>query len=207
MHILRRIRERLFYDPYRAVARSANVRMGNSQLGSGFHVRFDCPRGDVALQIGSRCLLQNEFIFESTCGKIIVGNGVFINSGTKVISRSSISIGNDVTIAWGCTIYDHDSHSISYLDRIEDQNQQLIDFPRGNMVANKDWSKVATAPIRICDSAWLGFDVVVLKGVTIGEGAIVGARSVVTKDVPPWTIAAGNPARVVKEIPLGLRKQ
>jgi galactoside O-acetyltransferase len=75
------------------------------------------------------------------------------------------------------------------------------------MVANKDWSKVATAPIRICDSAWLGFDVVVLKGVTIGEGAIVGARSVVTKDVPPWTIAAGNPARVVKEIPLGLRKQ
>jgi galactoside O-acetyltransferase len=49
--------------------------------------------------------------------------------------------------------------------------------------------------------------VVVLKGVTIGEGAIVGARSVVTKDVPPWTIAAGNPARVVKEIPFELRKQ
>jgi galactoside O-acetyltransferase len=132
---------------------------------------------------------------------------VFINFGTKVISRFSIAIGNDVTIAWGCMIYDHDSHSISYLDRIADQNQQLIDFPRGNMVANKDWSNVATAPIRICDCAWLGFDAVVLKGVTIGEGAIVGARAVVTKDVPPWTIAAGNPARVVKEIPLELRRQ
>ena len=66
---------------------------------------------------------------------------------------------------------------------------------------------MATAPIRICDYAWLGFDVVVLKGVTIGEGAIVGARAVVTKDVPPWTIAAGNPARVVKQIPLELRRK
>jgi len=207
MNIFRRIRERLFYDPYRVVAKSRNVRMGNSQLGSGFHVRFDCPRGDVALKIGNRCLLQNEFIFESTGGKITVGDGVFINGGVMVISRSSIEIGNDVTIAWGCTIYDHDSHSISYLDRIADQNLLLLNFHRCNMVANKDWSKVGTAPIRICDYAWLGFEVVVLKGVTIGEGAIVGARSVVTKDVPPWTIAAGNPARVVKEIPFELRKQ
>ncbi len=207
MHILNRIREHFFYDPYRTVAQSTNVRIGNSQLGSGFHVRFDCPREDVALQIGDRCLLQNEFIFESTGGKITVGDGVFINGGTRVISRSSIEIGNGVTIAWGCMIYDHDSHSISYLDRIADQEQQLIDFPCGNMVANKDWSKVATAPIRICDYAWLGFDVVVLKGVTIGEGAIVGARAVVTKDVPPWTVAAGNPACVVKEIPFELRKQ
>jgi hypothetical protein len=46
--------------------------MGKSLLGSGFHVRFDRPREDVALQIGNRCLLQNEFIFESTGGKITV---------------------------------------------------------------------------------------------------------------------------------------
>jgi galactoside O-acetyltransferase len=91
------------------------------------------------------------------------------------------------------------------LDRIADQNRLLKDFPSGNLVASKDWSSVATAPIRICDYVWLGFDVVVLKGVTIGEGAIVGARAVVTHDVPPWTIVAGNPARVVKEIPREFR--
>ena len=199
--------DRVFYDPYRAAARSKNVQIGDSLLGRSFRVRFDCPREDVALQIGDRCLLQNDFIFESTSGKISVGNGVFINSGTMVISRSAIEIGDSVTIAWGCVIYDHDSHSISYLDRISDQNQQLLDFPSGNMIANKNWSNVATAPIRICDYAWLGFDVTVLKGVTIGEGAIVGARAVVTRDVPPWTIAAGNPARVVKEIPRELRRQ
>ncbi|WP_348260967.1 acyltransferase [Telmatobacter sp. DSM 110680] len=151
--------------------------------------------------------MHNEFIFESTRGEITVGDGVFINSGTKVISRSSIVIGDAVTIGWGCVIYDHNSHSISYLDRIADQDQQLIDFPRGNMVANKDWRSVAAEPIKICNYAWLGFDVVVLKGVTIGEGAIIGARAVVTKNVPPWTIAVGNPARVVKEIPIEFRKR
>jgi len=179
----------------------------NSQLDTAFSVRFDQPREDVALRIGDRCLLHSSFIFESETGLITVGDGVFINGGTKLISRSSIEIGNAITIAWGCVIYDHNSHSLSYLDRIADQEQQLIDFPRGNMIANKNWLTVASAPIKICDYAWLGFDVVVLKGVTIGEGAIIGASSVVTRDVPPWTVAAGNPARVVKEIPQELRKK
>jgi acetyltransferase-like isoleucine patch superfamily enzyme len=189
------------------IAANKNVRIGQSKLSAGFDLRFDVPRNDVALVVGDRCILMNRFIFESDRGKITVGNGVFINAGTTVISRSAVDIGNDVTIAWGCVIYDHDSHSISYLDRIKDQDQQLIDLSNGNLVSNKDWTNVATAPIKICDHAWLGFDVVVLKGVTIGEGAIVGARAVVTKDIPPWTIAAGNPARVVKEIPPELRKR
>jgi acetyltransferase-like isoleucine patch superfamily enzyme len=206
MRFIEKLSDRFFYDPYQAIARSDNVRMGKSQLGSSFRIRIDCPREDVALQIGDRCILQNHFIFESTGGKITVGNGVFINGGTKIISRSSIEIGNAVTIAWGCVIYDHDSHSMSYLQRITDHTQLLMDWPLGDIAANKDWSSVATAPIRICDYVWLGFDVVVLKGVTIGEGAVVGARAVVTKDVPPWTIVVGNPARVAKEIAPEFRK-
>jgi galactoside O-acetyltransferase len=181
--------------------------MGRSKLGPGFDIRFDCPRDGLALEIGDRCVLSNQFVFESTSGKIKVGNAVFINSGTKVVSRSSIEIGNGVMIAWGCMIYDHNSHSISYLDRIADHDQVLSNFHKDNINKNKDWSKVETAPIKICDHVWLGFDVVILKGVTVGEGAIVGARAVVTKDVSPWTIVAGNPARVVKEIPPELRRR
>lgn len=207
MRFIKSFSDRFFYDPYAVVARSKNVSMGRSQLGPSFRLRVDIPRKDVALQIGDRCILQNHFIFESAAGKITVGDGVFINSATKIISRSSIEIGNAVTIAWGCVLYDHDSHSLSYLNRIADHNQSLRDVSVGNLAANKDWSTVATAPIRICDYVWLGFDVVVLKGVTIGEGAIVGARAVVTKDVPPWTIAVGNPARVAKEISPEFRKQ
>lgn len=206
MQIFRIVKER-FRNPYRAVANNKHVHMGNSQIGPGFGVRFGSARDDIALRIGDGCLLHNQFVFESSGGRVTVGDGVFINSGTRLISRSSIEIGNHVTIAWGCTIYDHDSHSLSYLDRVADQEQQLIDYPSGNMLAHKDWSRVASAPIKICDHAWLGFDVVVLKGVTIGEGAIIGARAIVTKDVPAWTIAAGNPARVVKEIPPELRRK
>ena len=57
-----------------------------------------------------------------------------------------------------------------------------------------------TKPIRICDKAWVGMNTIILKGVTVGEGAVVAAGAVVTKDVPPWTVAAGNPACVVKHI-------
>ena len=59
---------------------------------------------------------------------------------------------------------------------------------------------VVSKPIKICSHAWIGMNVIILKGVTIGEGAIVAAGSVVTKDVAPWTIVAGNPALFVRNI-------
>lgn len=207
MRLIDRIRRRNVKDPSRDLLKSANVRVGSSQIGSGCSVRFDRERSDVALTIGDRCQLHNEFVFESVAGRISVGDGVFINGGTKVISLASIDIEDHVMIAWGCTIYDHDAHSISFLDRIADHEHQFVDFPTGDLMRTKDWTCVRSAPIRICKYVWLGFDVVVLKGVTIGEGAIIGARTVVTKDIPPWTIAAGNPGRVVKEIPPELRKR
>ncbi|MFD1736780.1 acyltransferase [Bacillus salitolerans] len=164
--------------------------------------RFDvlCNR-DVRVIIGEDCLLNCQFIFESSEGQISIGDRTFINGGTKLISRSKISIGNDVTIAWGCYIYDHDSHSLDWKERAKDIQQQIKDYKEtGNMILNKDWSSVNSKPIIIQDKVWIGFESVILKGVTIGEGAIVGARSVVTKDVEPWTIVAGNPARIVRKI-------
>jgi galactoside O-acetyltransferase len=206
MRAFEKLKDLIFYDPYRAVRKSKNVIMGQSQLAPEFRLHFNSPREDVALRIGDRCLLRNVFVFERSTSNITLGDGVFINCGTKVMSGCSIEIGNEVTIGWGCLIYDHDAHSMLHLDRIVDQNHRLIDFLRGDSDTSKDWRNVAAAPIKICDYVWLGFDVVVLKGVTIGEGAVVGARAVVTTDVPPWTVAAGNPARVVKQIPRDLQR-
>ena len=71
----------------------------------------------------------------------------------------------------------------------------------GLMLASlKDWSVVRSAPIVIEDRAWIGFNAIILKGVTIGEGSVVAAGAVVTKDVEPYTVVAGNPARVVKRL-------
>ena len=65
----------------------------------------------------------------------------------------------------------------------------------------KNWANVASAAVHINSKAWIGFNSIVLKGVTIGVGAIVGAGSVVTRDVPPWRLVAGNPARIIRELP------
>ena len=87
------------------------------------------------------------------------------------------------------------------MDRRKDIDNELNDIRNGrNFIQNKDWRNVNSRPIVIKDDVWIGMNVIILKGVTIGEGAIVGAGSVVTKDVPAWTVVAGNPAKVVKHL-------
>ena len=129
--------------------------------------------------------------FDKENAKVSIGRRSFVNA--MIVSAESIDIGDDVLIAWGTTIVDHNSHSISFSKRSEDVTNW--------MQGKKDWSHVKTSPVKICDKVWIGFNTIILKGVTIGEGSVVGAGSVVTKDVPPWTIVAGNPAKIIREIP------
>jgi acetyltransferase-like isoleucine patch superfamily enzyme len=152
------------------------------------------------LSIGNDSVINGDFIFENDNGIISVGDRTFIGGG-KFICINSIEIGNDVLISWGCTIMDNNAHSLKWNERKND----VSDWKRGieeNQVGKfKDWKSVISSPIIIKDKSWIGFDVVILKGVTIGEGAIVGSKSVVTKNVPDWTIVAGNPAKVIRTIP------
>lgn len=178
-----------------------NVFIDNTSVLDGVILDIRNPKSNyIFLEIGKENFLQGQFVFERDCGHIKVGNNVHIGSGTKVISVNSIEIGNDVTIAWDCTIYDHNSHSIYWDERKNDTRQECKDFlETGNAILNKDWSSVKSAPIVIKDKSWIGFGVTILKGVTIGEGAVVAAGSVVTKDVPDYTIVGGNPAVVLKK--------
>ncbi|WP_309609390.1 acyltransferase [Flavobacterium sp.] len=152
------------------------------------------------LEIGENCLLNGDFIFEKKEGKIIIGDRTFIGGGT-FICIDEIEIGSDVMFSWGCTVADNNSHSHVWSERKND----VISWKRGvdqNKIGlYKDWTNVRKDKIKIKNKAWIGFNSIILKGVTIGEGAIVGAGSVVTKDVPDWTIVAGNPARIIREIP------
>lgn len=168
----------------------------------GTSIRFDNSTDDRKyITVGEYGIIRASFIFESSSGYIKIGNNVHIGSAT-IICRSSIEVENDVTMAWGITLYDHDSHSVFWDHRKNDNAQCYKDYIEfnGNNVVNKDWANVLSKPIHICSKVWIGFDVTVLKGVTIGEGAVVGAKSVVTKDVPAWTVVAGNPAKVVRQL-------
>lgn len=177
------------------------VDLGQSYYGEGFSVDLRHPvEGKKYLYIGNQCMIDGQFIFETDAGYISVGDRTHIG-GSTLISRSGISIGNDVTIAWNCTIYDHNSHSTNWEERKNDTVQEYIDMAScGDPIQNKDWSKVVSKPIVICDKVWIGLGVTILKGVTIGEGSIVAAGSVVVSDVPEWTVVGGNPAQVVKRL-------
>jgi acetyltransferase-like isoleucine patch superfamily enzyme len=141
---------------------------------------------------------------EREVGSVVIRDNTYIGAGTQLICAQNIEIGSNVLIAWGCTIVDHDSHSLNWLERVEDVHSWrdgLLSQGKKGATELKKWEVVPMAPIHIEDKVWLGFNVIVLKGVTIGEGSIVAAGSVVTKDVPDWSLAAGNPARIVRELP------
>ncbi|MEH2502811.1 acetyltransferase-like isoleucine patch superfamily enzyme [Bradyrhizobium sp. AZCC 1578] len=144
-----------------------------------------------ALSVGEDSIVHADISFEETGGKIQIGSRTFIGRSHLVCYRS-LSIGDDVIMSWGITIVDHDSHSIDWIDRRNDVREWSA--------GRKDWEKIAHAPVVVSNRAWIGFNVSVLKGVTIGEGAAIGACSVVTRDVPPYTLAAGNPARVIRTL-------
>lgn len=110
-------------------------------------------------------------------GKLVIGDGVGLSSST-LVCQHSIEIQRDAMVGGGCDIVDTDFHPAGCAARLAHEA-----------------TSVRTAPVSIGRGAWVGGKVLILKGVTIGAEAIVGAGSVVTRSVPPGEIWAGNPAR------------
>lgn len=196
--IYRRIREQARYKNYAKYVGFNSY----SIIESTFSIRVNNPlQNKKYVTCGENCMIGASFVFETEDGYVSIGNRTQISGGACLISRSGIEIGDDVTIAGGCLLYDHDSHSIYWSERKNDTIQQIKDYKAtGDPLKNKNWKVVKSDKIVIEDKAWLGYGVTVLKGVRIGEGAVIGARSVVTHDIPAYSVAAGNPARVIKTI-------
>lgn len=105
---------------------------------------------------------------------ISIGDKSYVGDGTEIHAGERVEIGNGVLIACGCTILDRDYHKL-------------------------ESDKECVEPVVIKDHVWICANCTILKGVTIGEGAVVAAGSVVTRSVPERALAAGNPARVIRE--------
>lgn len=167
--------------------------IGGATFLNGASLTVREPAG-CSLIIGESSHLQCHIVFEKGGAVISIGSRTHLGGDTLIDAATSIEIGDDVLIAFNVMITDHNSHALSFSKRKDDVKEWM----RGK----KDWLSVKKEKVIIKDKSWIGAHSIILKGVTVSEGAIVGAGSVVTKDVPPWSIVAGNPARVIRKIPL-----
>jgi acetyltransferase-like isoleucine patch superfamily enzyme len=137
------------------------------------------------VSIGSGVLLSSQFVLadlrvgEGPCPKITIGDGCTIMYRFQCNAAESVRIGKDVLIASNVLITDSD-HVVE---------------PDGVPVGRS--LKLVTSPVVVEDNCWIGQNAVILKGVVIGHDSIVGANSVVTRNIPPLSVVGGNPARII----------
>ena len=145
----------------------------------------------AVIRIGASCQISGHLVAHRTGSFLEIGNNVLVNAATLIDCCHEIRIEDDVLISFECIIADGDSHCL-------DPSRRARDLPAWRAGREKDWTGIGGAPVVIRRGAWIGARAIILKGVTVGQGSIVGMGSVVTKDVPEMTIVAGNPARVIK---------
>ena len=168
----------------RAVVRARWYLRDADQLGYGVRV-WGAPivRNSGRLIVGERVRMVSTVapieLAVGSRGVLEIGDGTYINYGTSIGASLSVRIGKNCSLGTHSTLIDNDFHS--------------LDPDRRNETP-------PSAPIVLGDNVWLGLRVIVLRGVTIGEGSVIGAGSVVTRDVPPRTLAVGQPARPVRSL-------
>lgn len=146
------------------------------------------------IKIGDYCIICGKLQISEYGGKIQIGNYTYIGENSNIWSSDFVIIGNNVQISRGVNIIDNNTHSLDAIERQQEYN----DIITSGKIQNR--GNIKSAPIIIEDDVWISFNASILKGVTIGKGAVVGANSVVTKDVEKNTIVVGNPAIVIKQI-------
>ncbi len=166
----------------------ANVRLqyaGNISLGSRVRVAHGTllranTKEDLGLILGDGVsILENGFI-SANGGFIRIGSRSWLGPACMVFGNGGVCIGNDVMIAAKTTI-----NTVSH-------NYDRCDLPMNEQGLN-------TAAVIIGDDVWIGINVTILQGLSIGQGSIIGAGSLVNCNIPPWSIAVGCPARVIRK--------
>jgi acetyltransferase-like isoleucine patch superfamily enzyme len=185
IHSLRQVATILYYEPmFRAKCR---------KVGTGFkyvklHQNFPYFSGNLTIIMGNRVTVHSRSTFSGgriySSPKLEVGDGTYLGPGFSVIVAKRVSIGSSCYVASNVTILDNDAHPLDPLSRA-----------KGDPVDKKD-----ILPVQIGNNVWIAEGSIVLKGVSIGEGSVVAARSVVVRDVKPYSIVAGNPATIIKRI-------
>ena len=177
-----RLKNMLFNEPM--------FRSQTESCGRAFRLFDDLPNiiGAVRIRIGDNVGLEGDATIAG--GKLAetsileVGNDTYMGYQTQFFIGPRVSIGSHVLIANRVTFVGYDSHPLDPVAR----------------AANEPPDETGSGPITVEDHAWIGSNCIILKNVRIGRAAVVATGSVVTRDVPPFSVVAGNPARVVKQL-------
>ena len=161
-----------------------------SRIGGGFmmeNLPYIVGTGRIAL--GERVVFGGQVVFMfgnrgPHTPEVSIGDHTFLGHAVSLSSSDSIRVGDHCLIASGVQISDYDGHPVDAARRRAGE----VTPPEG------------IRPVRIGNDVWIGSNAIVLKGVSIGNRSVVGAGAVVTRDVPPDVVVAGNPARVVKQL-------
>jgi acetyltransferase-like isoleucine patch superfamily enzyme len=158
---------------------------GNAKLGIGVVVHHDASFVNIAANpsrifVGANSQIRGELLVFAHSGKIEIGEWCYIGPGTTIWSSDStgIKLGARVLVSMGVAIHDTNSHPTNPVERFE---QTKAIFTNGHPT---EGVSIKSSPITIGDDVWIGFGAVVMKGVTIGHRAIIGARAIVREDVP-----------------------
>lgn len=187
MNIISKLLSR--YKKYRLLKllcpKKRNIRVGKKAV---IHLLWNSVLEDIS--IADNCIVNGE-LTSSWNGKISLGEFSAIGIGSVIRSVESVVVGKCTAISTNVVISDNNNHPVNPADRLI-----LRKTPPGSF--ERSWINSEHAPIIIGDNCWIGENSRICKGVTIGDGAIVAANAVVTKDVPANSIVAGNPGRIVK---------
>lgn len=176
------LRSKLYYQPL--------LRARSHAAGRGLVLYDDMPKviGNLRIVLGEDVRLEGDQVWMATGGgrpqALEIGDRTYVGYGTQLIAGTSIRIGADVLIANRVLVNGFDGHPLDPIARA-----------RGEPPGPEGYG-----PIVIDDYAWIGSNAIILKNVTIGRAAVVATGAVVTRDVPPLTVVAGNPARPVRTL-------
>ena len=181
--VWRRLKQFFYYEPM--------FRYRCGRVGKGLYIETTFPLilGYGTVNVGDRVKISGNATFivsykVNPDPTIEIGDDVYIGFRTIFSCAERITIGNRVLMAQGVQIYDNNNHPMDPEARAK----------------NEPVEPAGVDPVAIEDDVWLGSNATVMRGVTVGYGSVVAAGAVVVKDVPPMSVAAGNPAKIVREI-------
>lgn len=170
-----------------------NIILGNRVVIDDYSVIDARGAGDEGVYIGDDVIVNRNSSIQAKLGSIHIGEGTDVGMFTVIHSQGGVRIGKMITLGGGCKI----SGGMFQIDR--DSNETSTDEEFINSFTAREQVRSTKGPIVIGDKCIFGMGVIILDGANIGEGCVIGAGSVVIKDIPEYSVAAGVPCKVIRK--------